>query len=638
MNQGDLIGSTETRSDQPAQSRFQRLYAPVPRLSRMSPRVLLATVWLLSALYLAYDLKRGWLPHDDGVLAQSAERVLFGDVPHRDFDEIYTGALSYLNAASFRLFGTNLASMRYVLYAFFIAWVPSLYFIARQFATPIFAAGFTFLAVLWSVPNYPTAMPSWYNLFFATFGVASLFRFIESRARTWLFVAGLCGGVSFLFKLSGLYYVAGAALFLLGRRTEKSAATKLEHWICFALSTVGVLIYLLSLLSLLSKAFYPGSFLYFFLPVLAVGATVIWQQFRNQTDGSDLLALIGALVWFAAGVVLPIALFLVPYIRNGAVHDFVRGVFILPGKRLHFTIRTESLPRFIVGTVADLGCLALIFAASRWLRIVGGSALIAGMVIVAGIARTHPKVYDAAWVSIWNMLPVVVVAGLFLLLTKANQISAERQQKILLVLAVTACCSVIQFPYSAPIYFCYVAPLLVLSILAISSVLKRPPLPLSLALFCAFVGYTILDVTPTFLNNRGGTRTSASTTGPDGFVVPRSGGLRLYGSEARENSELVKVVQQHAQGRYIFAATDCPQVYFLSGFRNPTRLLFDFIDEPQGRTPRTLAAIHSHDVNLVVLNRASGFSGPIPQDLKDALTREFPEQAETENFEIRWKQ
>src|SRR5579859_8044567 len=69
----------------------------------------LALVLVLSALYIGHELKRGWIPSDDGVLAESAERVLHGALPHRDYHELYGGLLSYLNAAAFRALGTNLA-------------------------------------------------------------------------------------------------------------------------------------------------------------------------------------------------------------------------------------------------------------------------------------------------------------------------------------------------------------------------------------------------------------------------------------------------------------------------------------------------------------------------------------------------
>src|SRR5271157_1189997 len=131
------------------------------RIRHLTPCLLLVVVWSLSAFYVGREMRRSWLPHDEGVLAQSAERVMLGEMPHRDFDEIYTGGLSYLNAEAFRLFGANLASLRYMLFLFFLAWVPCVYYIASRFGPPWIAAGFTLLSVAWSLPNYTAAMPSW---------------------------------------------------------------------------------------------------------------------------------------------------------------------------------------------------------------------------------------------------------------------------------------------------------------------------------------------------------------------------------------------------------------------------------------------------------------------------------------------
>ena len=57
---------------------------------------ILLVVWIISAVYVSGFIRPGWIPHDEGSLAQSAERVLAGELPHRDFDEIYTGGLSFL--------------------------------------------------------------------------------------------------------------------------------------------------------------------------------------------------------------------------------------------------------------------------------------------------------------------------------------------------------------------------------------------------------------------------------------------------------------------------------------------------------------------------------------------------------------
>ena len=118
----------------PRATRGEPAHIDQPR-ARRSPhtRTVVLLLVAISAAYVGWHLFRGWIPHDDGALGQSAERLLNGELPHRDFDDIYTGGLSYLNAAAFELFGTSFASLRLPLYAAFLIWVPALYYIASRF-------------------------------------------------------------------------------------------------------------------------------------------------------------------------------------------------------------------------------------------------------------------------------------------------------------------------------------------------------------------------------------------------------------------------------------------------------------------------------------------------------------------------
>ena len=177
-------------------------------------------VWLASALYLVPFVDRAWVPHDEGLLGQSAERVLGGQLPHRDFDEVYTGGLSYLHALAFKLGGVKSIALRWTAFVFVLAWVPAVFWIASRSARAPAAALVTAVAVTWSVPNYFSGMPSWYNLFFATFGIAALMRHLETGRARWLVAAGVAGGCSFLVKSAGLYYIAGAVLFLIAYEVD----------------------------------------------------------------------------------------------------------------------------------------------------------------------------------------------------------------------------------------------------------------------------------------------------------------------------------------------------------------------------------------------------------------------------------
>ena len=91
-------------------------------------------LWLASMLYVAQFVDRGWIPHDEGLLGQTAERVLAGELSHRDFDDVYTGGLSYLHALAFKVFGLRLISLRWTLLVFFMLWVPVLFWIASRYS------------------------------------------------------------------------------------------------------------------------------------------------------------------------------------------------------------------------------------------------------------------------------------------------------------------------------------------------------------------------------------------------------------------------------------------------------------------------------------------------------------------------
>src|SRR5712671_5721853 len=106
----------------PGNTKRQRTPAMLPA-TRWGVLVLLL-VWVLSAAYVGLNLNHGWDPHDEGTLGQSAERVLHGEMPHRDFDDPYTGGLAYIDAAIFKLFGINLFWLRLFLFVCFLIWVP----------------------------------------------------------------------------------------------------------------------------------------------------------------------------------------------------------------------------------------------------------------------------------------------------------------------------------------------------------------------------------------------------------------------------------------------------------------------------------------------------------------------------------
>jgi hypothetical protein len=244
------------------------------------------------------------------------------------------------------------------------------------------------------------------------------------------------------------------------------------------------------------------------------------------------------------------------------------------------------------------------------------------------------------WHTIWILVPVVIVLGVVLVPWQLmrRQMDVIRQQQIFVVLCVAATCNLIQFPCTVPIYLCYVVPLVILAVTAMISQLEEPPRLLVAAVFCFYLLYVMLEVTPGWQFPMGLRYLPEEQIAK--LTLPRAGGLRVDPESARTYEKLGVLLSQHGSGKYIYATPDCPEVYYLYNFRNPTRTFYDFNDDPTGRTKRILATIAEHDIRLVVLKRhpdAWDFSGPIPTDLQTALEGEFPYHATTGKFEVRWK-
>ncbi|MGI8403072.1 MAG: ArnT family glycosyltransferase [Gemmatimonadaceae bacterium] len=612
----------------------------------VNSRLLLVAVLVLSAAYSSWHLGRGWVPHDEGALGQSAMRVLQGELPHRDFDEIYTGGLSYLNAAAFRAFGTTLFSMRLVLFAFFLAWIPAVFYIATRLVRPLAAAAVTLLCVAWSLPNYPAPLPSWYNLFLAVIGIAALFRWLEDRRARWLVAAGIMGGLSLLVKVVGLYYVAGVLLFLVFQAHEESRrALKLDspnaapRGLSYALlTTVCLLAFSAALLLLVRHQLYPAELVQFVLPGTALSVLLVRNEWLEPAGPSGIrFRTLGRLIApFVLGFAVPVALFLIPFARAHAIGALFNGVFVLP--TLRFGAASHRMPSLT--SLRALVPVLLLFAYGR--QLAGRAtryhwvvlALLMGTYLIA--TATNPLLYHLVWFAIRDALPILVLLGA-VVLTRARPTDVESplmRSRAMLLLSVSAVFTLVQFPFSAPIYFCYVAPLVALVAVALLPYARpmAPAVPVSMLVF--LIAFAVLRVNTSPLGSMGlWYQPYPATTS---LALPR-GHLDVPVQDADMYRAAVGVLQQHARGGFTWASPDCPEVYFLSGLRNPTRSLFDFFDEETGRTARILSALDQHGVTAIALNSSPAFSAGIPDELVNALKVRYPFGTNVGKFQIRWQ-
>lgn len=595
----------------------------------------LAVAGLACAIFGRLILTHGWVPHDAGTLGQSAERVLRGQLPHRDFDELYTGGLSFLYAAVFAIWKPSILAMRLVLYAFFLAWMLAIYYIARRVASRRAALAAMLLCVVWSIPVYPAAVPSWYNLFFATFGVASFLQYLDTSRARWIAIAGMCGGLSCLAKITGAYYVGAALLFLLYREQDASRASSSTDGRLYSVLLTACLSGFVSIIAAMALHFPNLSVIIQVLTPAALPAVIILiREWRHvYARPSSRLREVGRMaVPFLAGLSVPLICFVSPYAASHSLDALFRGLIIVPSRLVNVA---RLAPGNILGIAFTIG---IAWATSRLLKVSKPERrpiyLVALAVLVLGgaLAGRHILVYLLMWLGIDSLIPLLTVVGSRKLLQPQNSVGQNYQQEFLL-LSVTAVCGLVQFPFGAQVYFFYAAPLAVLAGVALLRTAHASVRPAVFVLAAAYLLFSLLWIDSTRVYAMG-------RVVRDGYVsqlaLPRSG-IRVARSDSIQYENLVRTLLVHARSEYTYASPDCPEVYFLSGLRNPTRTLSELYDDPMDRTERILRAIDQHGVSVVALNQTPLIGPAVPTDLEQELELRFPNWTRIGKFVVRWR-
>jgi hypothetical protein len=594
----------------------------------------LVVVMAVAGIYTAAHIGRGWVSADEGTLSQSALRVLQGQLPHRDFGEIYTGGLSFIHALAFRVFGVNLMSLRICVFLFFLAWIPAVYYVALRFASALGAGAITLLAVAWAYPNYPAAMPSWYNLFFATFGAAALLRYLDARTRRWLFVAGVCGGVSILIKVIGAYYIAGVLLFLafLEQGEAEEGESSENGWLYRAFSVGGLLLYLATLVRVLGARLGSAELYQFVLPsTVVVGLILVGERRVRAGTGKRFRTMFELVIPFLFGALSPVIVFLIPYARSGMVGKFLFGV------------SSSAISRAVdLGVIRPLGIekiafvvplLGVLAAAMYWDKFQGkavGAALALGAVAIIVRATESFDTVSGIWSSVAVLTPIVVLVGAVMVRVRrkpgGGATKLERQQVVLLI-SLAATCSLVQFPFAAPIYLSYAVPLTLLALVAIVSTGKTRPGTYALAsVLGVYLVFGVVILVPSYIYE-----ITYKVGHMDTMQNPRAGGLKVEGAAFFDQLSLF--LREHSPNGLMFAGNDCPELYFLAGLKNVTP------DDGGASPEEILKAVRLDNLNLVVINDSPYFPAAVmaPQVRQEVIAR-FPHSARFGIFQVFWKQ
>jgi hypothetical protein len=196
----------------------------------------------------------------------------------------------------------------------------------------------------------------------------------------------------------------------------------------------------------------------------------------------------------------------------------------------------------------------------------------------------------------------------------------------MLLLSLAAVCTLVQYPFAAPIYLCYALPLTLLAAVAVVATARKQPGTYALAATAGFyLLFGAVMLVPDHIYEL------THKVGPmEELHLERAGGLRI--EYAANFTDLIHLLQQHSPNGLMYAGNDCPELYFLSGLKNVTR------DDGGASAEEVLEALQSDDLKLVVINEAPFFpSAKMGPEVRAEIARKFPESQLVGIFHVFWR-
>lgn len=276
---------------------------------------------------------------------------------------------------------------------------------------------------------------------------------------------------------------------------------------------------------------------------------------------------------------------------------------------------------------------AVIYVIVRYGRLPRSALIPIALVLVGAFALSSDAAVFATVVAAMRWTPVVAsLAGAAALWnTRFRQVGrpGERQHRSLrrrrralyLLTALTAIVSLMQYPFAHPIYLWYVMPIAVLALAGVIGV-RSTERPLALAAFALFfIAFNVQQILRMPSTAR--------------LAIERAP-LHVTPADKAKYERAVALLHEHAEGEYIWAGPDTPELYYLAGRRNPTRHLFEFLAQQGEAEADILAGIERHGVRAISINTDRYFSS-LSDETKAELRRRFPAVERVGNLEVRWR-
>lgn len=605
-----------------------------PRGQRRWELFALAATICVAALIAWPLLDRGWTPHDDGMLGQTAERIRLGQLPHRDFEEVYTGALGYLHALAQRLFGTTMMAPRYALFGAWCGWLAIVFGIIRRFTAPWWSAAITVAAAMWTLPVYPSAMPSWYLLFCATAAAAALLQWGDEPRPHWLVATGMMIGIGLTIKITALYLLAAALLSVAfaGQELHAMDSTVRRRWAPSITVIVGSTVLAVMVLWLLRDRTAVSELVHLAAPVVMLVLALSAREVSVLRGGGRAWnQLLTPVAWLAVGTAIPVALFTLPYLASGSFAALVHGVIIDPFTRLdvlNLDMRTFGK------TVRGLYLVAFVAIELRWgaSRAVKSAAIAVGLWFAWRSTQSY-IVYQAIWDGARFLLPaaVAIIAFRFAQRSPTGRADARDRTAAVTLAAFASLFALNQFPFSANVYFCFVAPLVFLSLIR-----ATPWAASRLVGTTVLLGtFAVLSLHPGDINTLGFYPANVDL---EHRLSMARGGLRVSAGDSAQYATVQALVVAHRDGLPMFAGPGIPEVPFLAGPPYYGHYVFHFLPYDRRDTADVSGKLNADSAAMVIWNLHPAFGKPVSPTIKAWYDARFTHTVRVgDGLEVRWR-
>jgi len=348
--------------------------------------------------------------------------------------------------------------------------------------------------------------------------------------------------------------------------------------------------------------------------------TILLRETRARGSGTGFRfrALFRLVAPFVGGTCLPILFFLAPYVRSEAVSKVLSGVTssVISRSAGLGLIRPLGAEISVYG-LALLGLLAMAMFLPVFQHKVVGAGIAFGLATMLYLST--PAISSGVWFSVATLTPLIVAAGAAVVLMPKNsdapsKVAKLQRQRVMLLISIAGLCSLVQFPFAAPIYLSYCLPLTLLAVMAVVTTARVERGTYVLASVISFyLLFGVLRVVPGYIYEL--THTVGAM---EELRLGAAGGLQI--ESAASLGEFVHFLQQHSPNGLLYAGNDCPAFYFLTNLKNVTR------DDGGGSSQEVIRALQTSDVRVVVINEAPFFPGAqMSAEVRTEVMRRFPE-------------